>query len=607
MDRVKDLLLITAIAGSVFFFNLGSAKLWDRDEPRNAGCAREMMERGNYVTPIFNDELRDAKPVLLYWLIISAYQLLGVSEFAARFWSAMFAMGTVFCTYFMAQRFFNRRVGVFAAIILSTSLMFDVAARAATPDSLLIFFSTAALALFVAYTFPVRVDQGIDPPRGFPKQLLMAIGMYGLMGFGVLAKGPIGFLMPTAIIGMYLLIVTLDHKQQGHRERMSGGVFRFLLNVSRPFHPVHFLKTCWAMKLITASIVILAVAGPWYYLVGQQTGGEFLRTFFMKEHLGRSTTSFENHSGGLLYYPMVISIGFFPWSIFALPVGVSIFCCRRNLPPSLVFLFCWVGVQVGVFTIVQTKLPSYVTPCYPALAMVLGYFLHTWVSGEVPIASWITRISFATLCISGLAIVAGMGYASATILDSGYFNSLIGLIPILAGAFAFGLWHLKSSNLYRTRAVYSLLCSATTFSILFFGGVLPNVSKSQEYQKILAHVERGQSDSPLGSFGCLEPTWVFYGKQPIYELVETSQSIARLDDRRENWKPKTRPPLKSFLIEENGQVITLAKLVPRIESVIGRPLRIIERTPYFLKNDELVLIQVQSQSTAGVTKPRNWK
>ncbi|MEC9092004.1 MAG: glycosyltransferase family 39 protein [Planctomycetota bacterium] len=607
MDRFKDLLLITAIAGSVFFFNLGSAKLWDRDEPRNAGCAREMMERGNYVTPIFNDELRDAKPVLLYWLMISAYHWFGVSEYSARFWSALLALGTVFCTYFLAQRFFNRQVAVFAAVILSTSLMFDVAARAATPDSILIFFNTAALAVFVAFAFPKQLEaKGASMP-GFPDHRLMAVGMYGLMAFGVLAKGPIGFLMPTAIIGMYLLIVTADRTELRPVEGVLGKIQQFWLNGLRVVHPLHFLKTCWSMKLMTAIIMILAIAGPWYYLVGQQTNGEFLTTFFFKEHLGRSTTSFENHSGGIWYYPAVMSVGFFPWSVFALPVGVSIFCCRRNLPPSLVLLFCWVGVQVGVFTVVQTKLPSYVTPCYPALAIVVGYFLYSWINGEVAIGSWLPRISFGTLGVSGLLIGAGLGYASVKVLDVTYVVSLIGLIPLVAGFIAFALWQVNASQWYRTQAIYLLFGSAVCFSILFFGFLLPYVSRSQEYQQLFVHADRLQNDSPLGSFGCLEPTWVFYGKQPIYELNEDSQCTDRIGDRRESWKPKSRPPLKQFLIEEQGQVITLAKLVPEIESMIGQPLRIIHRVSYFLKQEELVLVQIESQVTAAQEASRNWK
>ena len=84
----RDVLLLFGISGILFLFQLGAAPLWDRDEPRNAGCAAEMLAAGDWVVPVFNAELRTHKPVLLYWLIMSAYQVFGVNEFAARFWSA---------------------------------------------------------------------------------------------------------------------------------------------------------------------------------------------------------------------------------------------------------------------------------------------------------------------------------------------------------------------------------------------------------------------------------------------------------------------------------------------------------------------------------------
>ena len=145
MNRSTDFLLIIFVSGIVFFSNLGEAKLWDRDEPRNAGCAKEMMDRGNWVTPIFNDELRDAKPVLLYWFIISAYKVFGITEFAARFWSAVAALGTVGCTYFIGQRLFDRRAGVLSAIVLASSLMFGVAARAALGGGFMALIAAEAL------------------------------------------------------------------------------------------------------------------------------------------------------------------------------------------------------------------------------------------------------------------------------------------------------------------------------------------------------------------------------------------------------------------------------------------------------------------------------
>ena len=269
------------------------------------------MQRGDWVVPFFNAELRAHKPVLLYWLIMSAYSVFGVSEFAARFWSAALAVGTALATYGIGRRLFHANVGLWAAVILATSLMFDVAGRAATPDSALIFFSTAALLVYVLAAFPADGTY-------FPQRWWAAAAMYGLMGLAVLAKGPVGAVLPTAVIGMFLLIVRLPEIARAV-DRPAWQ--RWLLALVRPFSPSHFLRTCWSMRPLTAIMVILAVAGPWYAWVGWRTDGEFLRVFFWEHNLGRAAQPMEGHSGGLWYYPVAILVGFFPWSVFAVPVA----------------------------------------------------------------------------------------------------------------------------------------------------------------------------------------------------------------------------------------------------------------------------------------------
>jgi 4-amino-4-deoxy-L-arabinose transferase-like glycosyltransferase len=133
----------------VFFTNLGGPRLWDDDEPRNATCAREMLARGDWIVPTFNSELRTDKPALLYWLMMGSYSLFGATEFAARFPSALLAVGTALMTYHLGRLLFRPQVGLWAGMIMATNLMFAVSARAATPDSTLIFFTTLALLIYV--------------------------------------------------------------------------------------------------------------------------------------------------------------------------------------------------------------------------------------------------------------------------------------------------------------------------------------------------------------------------------------------------------------------------------------------------------------------------
>lgn len=614
MSRPFDLVLLLFVAAAIFLFALGDTKLWDRDEPRNAGCAREMLQRNDWVTPVFNEEIRDAKPVLLYWLMMVAYQVFGENEFAARLPSALAAIGTVFAVFLIGDRLFHRRAGIAAGYILATSLMFGVAGRAATPDALLVFFSTASLAIFVRSTYSPGCsplpDSLSEPERLFPS-LGPALLMYSVMGLGVLAKGPIGFLMPTAIIGMYLLLKRLPSDQRDKEdaelsrdsaEASPSGLisvcYRGGIRILRSFHPLHFIRTCLSMKLGWAVMMVVLVAAPWYIWVGIRTDGEFLKTFFLKEHLGRSTTSFESHSGSIFYYPMVMSLGFFPWSVFALPVIYSLVRFSKVVSPGQLLMLCWVGVQVGLFTLVQTKLPSYVTPCYPALAILVASWLSSWSTGEIKVPRWMVQTSLVTLLVAGIAITGGVGYALNQFLQQSWGWALVGAIPLMMGCL--GLSQLRVSVTgERQHWVPGLVAGSILFSLLFFGGLLGSVSQRQSYSAILEPYS-GKPEMLVGSYGCLEPTWVFYGRHPIYELGDMQISETPVADR--DWQKKSRPGVVPFLKQPEAMVITTAALLAEIRKSTDGRIVVRARTPYFLKSKELVLIQWEPEIRSRITQ-----
>ena len=109
--------------------------------------------------------------------------------------------------------------------------------------------------------------------------------MYAAMGLGVLAKGPVGLMLPTAVIGMFLLIMRLP--AAGHEPR-PGPSAKGSCRVVAAFDPLHFLTTCWTMRPLTAIFAAAAVALPWYWAVGLATDGEFLRGFFLEHNLNRA-------------------------------------------------------------------------------------------------------------------------------------------------------------------------------------------------------------------------------------------------------------------------------------------------------------------------------
>ena len=178
------LLLLLAMAAILFFVGLGSIGLTDRDEGRNAEAGREMYETGNYISPTFNYEPRFAKPVFVYWLMTLSYHVFGVSEFAARFPSALFGMGLILLQYLFLTRCRGPVIGLFGAAMLLLNIEIIGLGRMALTDSVLIFFTTLSL-----YGFWLGLN-GSGRARHY--MWLFYIGM----ALGTLTKGPIGFLIP---------------------------------------------------------------------------------------------------------------------------------------------------------------------------------------------------------------------------------------------------------------------------------------------------------------------------------------------------------------------------------------------------------------------------
>lgn len=630
------LLAVMSVAAVVFFFNLGDAQLWDRDEPRNAGCAVEMMQRGDWVVPIFNGELRFQKPVLLYWLIMSAYHVGGVNEFTARFWSALLAVATVGITFLIAKKLFDLKTAFGSGIILCSSLMFVVAARAATPDSALIFFSTLAIGCFVGGSAnPAQHDTAanndaiaLPTPRNNFRLVRsfheLSFGWLILMGvsmaMAMLAKGPVGFVMPMAIMGMFLLIVRSGEKNgtrrrdgeldqgvqgdqcvQGVQSDQSNNAIQTqpkkppaqilprivdrLRSMGSVIAPAHFVGTTLAMRPLLLLSISLLVAAPWYILVGMRTEGDFLRIFFLSEHLGRATTTFESHRGGLWFYPVAILIGFFPWSLFWTPVAIILYRLRRQLSDGMLLGICWAGVQVGIFSIVQTKLPSYVTPCYPALAMLTAACLQISVQRPVMLdGRWMVAVMATGIGVS-VFITATATAAVIYFLPGQWSLPTAGLVLMVATGAA--LFKVKSGNLANALRCFSI--GAVVFVTLLFGVGAGDVASIQNNRKLLDPVSQLPPEVAVASFNCLESSWSFYSRRTIHET--SSDAKAKSIQRSKFWKPKPVTTPQSFAQQNRRCVfITTDAWSKELLNQLPDDYVVLVTADYFFKRGTLVLV-----------------
>lgn len=328
----KILLGVALVAAALFLGGLGHAPFVDPPEGFHAAIARDMLHRGDWVTPHVNGVRYFDKPALLYWLMAGAFALLGVSEGAARLPSALPAIGVAVATAWLGLRLGSLRLGLVAGLIVAANLELFLFARLVKPDLLFVFFILVAFGAFIeAYT------------GGGRRWLLVCAASLAL---AVLAKDVLGALGPLAVIALFLVLV---------RER----------DVAARFVP-------WA-----GVALFLAVALPWYLLVEWSNRG-FLWYTVVDNHVLNFTRGrvFPDEDVPLsaLEFVGVTAAGFFPWSL-ALPWAVwrGLRDPRDNpwARPWLL-LALWTVVVLGFFTLSPFKLPHYGLPAFPAMALLVA-------------------------------------------------------------------------------------------------------------------------------------------------------------------------------------------------------------------------------------------
>src|SRR5579872_6205207 len=265
--QLREGLVLVALAMLVFLTGLGGTRLWDDDETFFAQTAREMFERGDLVVPWFNQTLFSHKPPFMYWMMIGAYHVFGVTEFASRLPSAIFGIASVLLVWRLGRILYSPRVGFWAGIVLATSLNFVVIARAATCDAELVVFCTLPIYLFVRGTATRKSgENGTGPQLVWTQDDSLHapswktyIAVYASMGMAVMVKGPIGVVLPTSVLGLFLLCrrsppgLHFGPAPVTPRARAIGNLWRAIwIRFTTWFAPRPVLQTIWNMRPLTA-------------------------------------------------------------------------------------------------------------------------------------------------------------------------------------------------------------------------------------------------------------------------------------------------------------------------------------------------------------------
>ena len=231
-ESLRHLTILLTVCCLTYLPNLGATHLWDDDEAYFSRIAFEMAERQDYIVPYFNGEVSVHKPPLMYWIMIAAFQILGVSEFAARIGSTLFGMANVLLTYQIGRLLFSPRVGFWGALALATCIQFVLIARAAVADHELLFFCTIPILILVSGTnLNIRRRQralSVSPIRPSDLSWFGWLMAYASMSIAVLDKGPVGAVLTTAVLGLFFRLSRVESnasrqsKSEGHGHQRFG-------------------------------------------------------------------------------------------------------------------------------------------------------------------------------------------------------------------------------------------------------------------------------------------------------------------------------------------------------------------------------------------------
>jgi hypothetical protein len=639
--ELRNHLLILATTVFVFFTGLGAARLWDEDEPEFARVAREMMISGDMVTPTFNFHLFPDKPALLYWLMVGSYHVFGVTEFAARFPSALLAVCTALVTYQLGRRLFRPQVGLWAGLIMATNLMFAVIGRAATFDSTLVFFTTLSLlGLVVAMGPAFWASTGAESSGSSIQSGATVLGrfravlpqswwgfatMYIPLGFGMMVKGPIGLLVPVAALGLFVLftgaakVTDASAKPSAAKtdpvptrfDTLDGAGLQFLKLAWRRLRilAADFPAATWAMRPLSLAAIVLVIALPWYALVSIRTHGDFLRGFFLLHNGKYLMQPMDGHHGSIFYYPIVVVIFFFPWTI-ALLLGTVKIAARIRLRAeharACTLIATWSLTWICLASMSGTKLPHYIAAAFPALAVIAGLWIADWIlatqsavdqsattttskSQQPPAAlHWEDHLlnwGFGIAGTLGACMFIAMPAVVRHFAPHTPSSNWLGLI-VLFGAIVGWLYHRWRRP---AAAATSMVVTHALLFVCVFGIAAVPFSEQQTSIRMLNSIRRiGAESANIGTCRIFLPGLFFYSDfdHPIVQ-------VKKLEEARDLFNS----PGRSVLITDVDGYEELGPWVPEEAHVV-------ERQNRYLKGTELLLVESGHLSIADDAAPQ---
>jgi 4-amino-4-deoxy-L-arabinose transferase-like glycosyltransferase len=519
----RRLALFLLLAASIlpYFVDLNGSSIWDANEAFYVETPREMIESGDFVSPTFNYQPRLNKPVLSYWIVAGFFTVFGVSVGVQRLPIALAAVVMIFTAFLLAragadpprenhQRSTATESALWAAAGLAVAPRLMMFARRIFIDIYISMFMALTLLFFaLAERYPAR-------------RRLFLLLMYAAVGLGVLTKGPVAAALPALVFAVYL-IVHGDLKRVRH------------------------------MMIPTGTLVVLAIAVPWYAALYDRYGWTYITSFFVGENIARYTEGLgvESRRGPSFYIPVVFSDSF-PWSLClfgAAGLWLSEWRLSRQrrqagsesvgtVPDQAqlalrvrTLLWLWVLGTVGFFTFSAAKQDLYIFPIVPAVAALAGlYIARETTSGAVarPLSLRITAAAIGLLLsVAGAATLyifqtAGKVYA----LDGAAF---VGAAAAIGGVIAVALAFTNRSR----AALAVVLLSLVTLNWAFVIRVLPSFERYKPVPPLSAAISQRLAEGDVvAHYNVALPSMVYYLRRHIEILFELDVFLQLLRGER---------------------------------------------------------------------------
>ena len=482
------LLLVFALA---WFCNLGDRRLLHPDEGRYAEIPREMVATGDWVTPRLDGVKYFEKPALQYWLTAAGYEAFGVHEWTARLWPALAGfLGVLFIGH-VGRRLGGPMLGLYAAAVLAGSVGYVLDAHLLTLDTgLTLWMSVGLGGLFLAQ----RAEATPRETRGWMWTAWAALAL------ATLSKGLIGIVLPGGALVAYTL-----------------------------------LQRDWALwrrlHLGSGALIFLAIAAPWFIVVSLRNP-EFFTFFFVHEHFTRFLTSEHRREGAWWYFVPIFIVGIMPWLV------VFAWAVRRmwaNAIPAANgfswprFALCWSGFIFVFFSASGSKLPSYILPIFPALALAIGWQLTLLSAGAL------LRLTAPLVVVMGLlAIAAPFAYPAiaARLADARQpLDPLLAYGPWIEVAFGIAFaggilawwWFARGE---RTRAVLVTALASLAWTQIVLTGydeLAESRSTAPILERTIAAHGALRADLPFYSVRMYDQTLPYYLGRTVIPVAHTDE------------------------------------------------------------------------------------